>query len=117
MRRTYPRSFVRMRVLDKLEEARRAAGFQPPRSDQQPSRQCRDKVSGSVGERTVAADLPPERGDGQARDAVLINPVCNAIKFTDAGEVVIKAAATTVRSICRYVTLGPAISAADVTSA
>lgn len=56
----------------------------------------------------MAADLPPERGDGQARDAVLINPVCNAIKFTDAGEVVIKAAATTVRSICRYVTPGPA---------
>jgi signal transduction histidine kinase len=65
----------------------------------------------------VAADLPPERGDGQARDAVLINPVCNAIKFTDAGEVVIKAAATDGSFHLSVRDTGPGISAADVTFA
>jgi signal transduction histidine kinase len=61
----------------------------------------------------VAPKLPAGHGDGRRLTQVLINLVGNAIKFTDAGEVVIKVAApddTFNLSVCDT---GPGISAAD----
>ena len=61
----------------------------------------------------LAPKLPPGRGDGRRLTQVLINLVGNAIKFTDAGEVVIKAAATDGSFHVSVRDTGPGISAAD----
>ena len=63
----------------------------------------------------LARELPPGHGDGRRLTQVLINLVGNAIKFTDAGEVVIKAAATDGSFHLSVRDTGPGISAADQT--
>jgi len=61
----------------------------------------------------VAPKMPPGHGDGRRLTQVLINLVGNAIKFTDAGEVVIKATATDGSFHLSVRDTGPGISAAD----
>ena len=61
----------------------------------------------------VAPKLPPGRGDGRRLTQVLINLVGNAIKFTDAGEVAIKAEANNGSFQVSVRDTGPGISAAD----
>ena len=61
----------------------------------------------------LAPDLPPGHGDGRRLTQVLINLVGNAIKFTDAGEVAIKAEATDGQFRVSVRDTGPGISAAD----
>jgi GAF domain-containing protein len=61
----------------------------------------------------VAPQLPPGRGDGRRLTQVLINLVGNAIKFTDAGEVAIKAEANNGLFYVSVRDTGPGISAAD----
>ena len=62
----------------------------------------------------VQPDLPSGRGDERRLTQVLLNLVGNAIKFTDAGEVVIKAGASNGDSFELSVRdTGPGISAAD----
>jgi GAF domain-containing protein len=61
----------------------------------------------------VAAKMPPGHGDGRRLTQVVINLVGNAIKFTDAGEVVIKATATDGSFHLSVRDTGPGISAAD----
>jgi signal transduction histidine kinase len=61
----------------------------------------------------VAPQLPPGRGDGRRLTQVLINLVGNAIKFTDAGEVAIKAEANDGAFYVSVRDTGPGISAAD----
>ena len=63
----------------------------------------------------VAPELPPGRGDGRRLTQVLINLVGNAIKFTDAGEVAIKAEANNGSFYVSVRDTGPGISAADQT--
>jgi signal transduction histidine kinase len=61
----------------------------------------------------VASELPPGHGDGRRLTQVLINLVGNAIKFTDAGEVAIKAEANNGSFYVAVRDTGPGISAAD----
>jgi GAF domain-containing protein len=61
----------------------------------------------------VAPRLPPGRGDGRRLTQVLINLVGNAIKFTDAGEVAIKAEAHNGSFHVSVRDTGPGISSAD----
>ena len=61
----------------------------------------------------MAPKMPPGHGDGRRLTQVVINLVGNAIKFTDAGEVVIKATATDGSFHLSVCDTGPGISAAD----
>jgi signal transduction histidine kinase len=61
----------------------------------------------------MAPGLPPGRGDGRRLTQVLINLVGNAIKFTDAGEVAIKAEANNGSFHVSVRDTGPGISATD----
>jgi signal transduction histidine kinase len=61
----------------------------------------------------LSPDLPPGHGDGRRLTQVLINLVGNAIKFTDAGEVAIKAEANNGAFYVSVRDTGPGISAAD----
>jgi len=63
----------------------------------------------------LAPELPPGHGDGRRLTQVLINLVGNAIKFTDAGEVAIKAEANNGSFHVSVRDTGPGISAADQT--
>ena len=61
----------------------------------------------------VTPKMPPGHGDGRRLTQVVINLVGNAIKFTDAGEVVIKATATDGSFHLSVRDTGPGISTAD----
>jgi signal transduction histidine kinase len=61
----------------------------------------------------LTPDLPRGHGDGRRLTQVLINLVGNAIKFTDAGEVAIKAEANNGSFHVSVRDTGPGISAAD----
>ena len=61
----------------------------------------------------MAPELPAGHGDGRRLTQVLINLVGNAIKFTDAGEVAIKAEANNGSFHVSVRDTGPGISAAD----
>jgi len=61
----------------------------------------------------VAPKMPAGRGDGRRLTQVVINLVGNAIKFTDAGEVVITGGATDGAFHLSVRDTGPGISAAD----
>jgi signal transduction histidine kinase len=61
----------------------------------------------------MASELPPGHGDGRRLTQVLINLVGNAIKFTDTGEVAIKAEANNGSFHVSVHDTGPGISAAD----
>ncbi len=61
----------------------------------------------------VAPKLPAGHGDGRRLTQVLINLVGNAIKFTDAGEIVITAGSTDGSFKVSVRDTGPGISAAD----
>ena len=61
----------------------------------------------------MVPELPPGRGDGRRLAQVLINLVGNAIKFTDAGEVAIKAEANNGSFHVSVRDTGPGISAVD----
>jgi GAF domain-containing protein len=61
----------------------------------------------------VAPGLPTGHGDGRRLSQVLLNLVGNAIKFTDTGEVAIRASATNGAFTVAVCDTGPGISAAD----
>jgi GAF domain-containing protein len=63
----------------------------------------------------LAPELPAGHGDGRRLTQVLINLVGNAIKFTDAGEVAIKAEANNGSFHVSVRDTGPGISATDQT--
>jgi signal transduction histidine kinase len=60
------------------------------------------------------ANLPPGRGDERRLTQVLLNLVGNAIKFTDSGEVVVKASANSELFNVSVRDTGPGISSADL---
>jgi signal transduction histidine kinase len=61
----------------------------------------------------VPPDLPPARGDERRLSQVLLNLVGNAIKFTDTGEVAMKAAAANGGYTVAVTDTGPGIAEAD----
>jgi signal transduction histidine kinase len=61
----------------------------------------------------VAPDLPTGRGDGRRLSQVLLNLVGNAIKFTDTGEVAIRASTTNGAFTVAVCDTGPGIPSAD----
>ncbi len=61
----------------------------------------------------VAPGLPTGRGDGRRLSQVLLNLVGNAIKFTDKGEVAIRASVTNGAFTVAVCDTGPGIAAAD----
>jgi len=61
----------------------------------------------------ISSDLPPGRGDEHRLTQVLLNLVGNAIKFTDGGEVLIKASASNGSFHVAVQDTGPGISEAD----
>jgi signal transduction histidine kinase/putative methionine-R-sulfoxide reductase with GAF domain len=61
----------------------------------------------------VAADLPTGRGDGRRLAQVLLNLVGNAIKFTDKGEVAIRASSMNGAFTVAVCDTGPGIPAVD----
>jgi len=61
----------------------------------------------------VPSDLPPARGDERRLSQVLLNLVGNAIKFTDSGEVAMKAAAANGSYTVAVSDTGPGIAQAD----
>jgi signal transduction histidine kinase len=61
----------------------------------------------------VAPDLPAGRGDGRRLSQVLLNLVGNAIKFTDKGEVAIRASETNGAFTVAVCDTGPGIVPAD----
>jgi signal transduction histidine kinase len=61
----------------------------------------------------VAADLPTGRGDGRRLSQVLLNLVGNAIKFTDKGEVAVRASMTNGAFTVAVCDTGPGIPMAD----
>jgi len=63
----------------------------------------------------VPPNLPPARGDDRRLTQVLLNLVGNAIKFTDTGEVAIKAAASNGAYTISVRDTGPGIAEADQT--
>jgi signal transduction histidine kinase len=61
----------------------------------------------------VAPDLPTGRGDGRRLSQVLLNLVGNAIKFTDKGEVAIRAEAANGAFTVAVCDTGPGVAATD----
>jgi signal transduction histidine kinase len=61
----------------------------------------------------VAPNLPPARGDERRLSQVLLNLVGNAIKFTDTGEVAMKASAANGSYTIAVADTGPGIAEAD----
>jgi signal transduction histidine kinase len=61
----------------------------------------------------VPANLPPARGDDRRLTQVLLNLVGNAIKFTDTGEIAVKAAASNGAYTISVRDTGPGIAEAD----
>ena len=61
----------------------------------------------------VAADLPRGRGDDRRLSQVLLNLVGNALKFTEAGEVRVKAGLADGQFLVSVADTGPGISPAD----
>ena len=61
----------------------------------------------------IPGDLPPAYGDDRRLSQVLLNLVGNAIKFTDAGEVAVKAAASNGAYTISVSDTGPGIAAQD----